>query len=604
MNERAELAKEKRRKKFKNDGKKKKTAAEAAAVTPFMSPRDAVLALLEAMQAPQHVAVLSLAYKKKTGRAIKDDHRHGGMLNFIRTELKDEVLLVGSGNDSFAQLATPSTRAVHWLRECVRDNGPVLISMVGRLFHEAHGKHFGEVIEKSTLTAFLQSRLGKELTYEAQKGQEQLIELRARDAPRYFLPETSKKQRATDAPADADAAGASGAAGASEPAPLEGALGRGGASAYPASSRLLVVGEADFSWSEALLKGWKAGAKAGSKAKAAAGLTATSFDAAADLARKYDGVAARCDALRAAGATVLHGVDATALGSGGGAAAGGVSGPYDIVAFHFPHVGGAEGLAASIAANTAMLGTFLTAAVKVLAPGGEVHVTLVHRYPYTAWRKAWAEGVAGLSYLGCAPFEFGAFEGYRHQATTATAGLRGDTAAASLEVGTRCLTYAWRKAEEGKPAEGKAEGKAEQRAGFGGQHYVPAAGAKAGGNRRDRRAAAAPAKAKGAAKAKSTPAAAAPQQGEAQDDATEEGGQEATEEGMLSEANEAMRQIQAKHAAAAGGKAAAGKSPAKPGSAKRAKRPSDALGLGGGAAAASPAGSAKKLKKAKSPKNA
>jgi hypothetical protein len=44
-----------------------------------------------------------------------------------------------------------------------------------------------------------------------------------------------------------------------------------------------------------------------------------------------------------------------------------------------------------------------------------VHVTLVHRYPYTAWRKAWADGVAGLAYLGCAPFEFGAFAGYRHQ---------------------------------------------------------------------------------------------------------------------------------------------------------------------------------------------
>ena len=44
-----------------------------------------------------------------------------------------------------------------------------------------------------------------------------------------------------------------------------------------------------------------------------------------------------------------------------------------------------------------------------------MHVTLVHRYPYTAWRKAWADGVAGLAYLGCAPFEFGAFAGYRHQ---------------------------------------------------------------------------------------------------------------------------------------------------------------------------------------------
>ena len=136
MNERAELEKEKRRKKFKNDAKRKKSAADTAAVTPFMSPREAVLALLEAMRAPAHVAVLSLAYKKKTGRAIKDDHRHGGMLNFLRTELKEEVLLVGSGNDSFAQLATPSSRATHWLRECVRENGPLLVSMLGRLYHE------------------------------------------------------------------------------------------------------------------------------------------------------------------------------------------------------------------------------------------------------------------------------------------------------------------------------------------------------------------------------------------------------------------------------------------------------------------------------------
>lgn len=86
-----------------------------------------------------------------------------------------------------------------------------------------------------------------------------------------------------------------------------------------------------------------------------------------------------------------------------------------------------------------MLRAFLAAARRVLAPGGEAHVTLVHRYPYTAWRKAWAEGVPGLAYLGCAPFDFAAFEGYRHQATTATAGLRGATAAAALEVGTRHL---------------------------------------------------------------------------------------------------------------------------------------------------------------------
>ena len=127
-------------------------------------------------------------------------------------------------------------------------------------------------------------------------------------------------------------------------------------------------------------------------------------------------------------------------------------------------------------------------------------MTLVHRYPYTAWRKAWAGGIAGLDYLGCAPFDFGAFPGYRHQATTATAGLRGDTHAAALEVNTRCMTYAWRKAKD-----------------------APAAAA----------APAAPAAKKG--KAARSPRVAAPAAAE--------------EDPLLAEANAALRQIQAEPAA-------------------------------------------------------
>ena len=107
-----------------------------ASVTPASSPRDAVLALLSAMRSPAHVAALSVAYKQKTGRAMKQDHKRGGMLAFLKTELKEEVIVVGTGNDSFVSLATPTAKAVHWLRECVRDNGPVLISMIGRLYHE------------------------------------------------------------------------------------------------------------------------------------------------------------------------------------------------------------------------------------------------------------------------------------------------------------------------------------------------------------------------------------------------------------------------------------------------------------------------------------
>ena len=58
---------------------------------------------------------------------------------------------------------------------------------------------------------------------------------------------------------------------------------------------------------------------------------------------------------------------------GEGIGAGAVRGPFDVVAFHFPHVGGAEGLAASIAADTALLAAFLGVAAGVLGemPGIE-----------------------------------------------------------------------------------------------------------------------------------------------------------------------------------------------------------------------------------------
>ena len=49
--------------------------------------------------------------------------------------------------------------------------------------------------------------------------------------------------------------------------------------------------------------------------------------------------------------------------------------------------------------------------------------------------------VPPLAYLGAAPFEFGAFGGYQHRATSRVDG--GDGGA--LDVATRCLTHVWRR---------------------------------------------------------------------------------------------------------------------------------------------------------------
>jgi hypothetical protein len=85
----------------------------------------------------------------------------------------------------------------------------------------------------------------------------------------------------------------------------------------------------------------------------------------------------------------------------------------------------------------------------------------VHRYPYTAWlsgltdpaaagaatSRSPARHVEGLSYVGCAPFDFGSFDGYRHQATSQVD--RG-----ALDVATECRTHVWR--PSGPPQDGSA----------------------------------------------------------------------------------------------------------------------------------------------------
>ena len=290
----------------------------------------------------------------------------------------------------------PAAAAEAWVRACVAENGPILASMVGRLYREAHGRHFADACGV-TLNRFLRGRLAAELEFEAQKGQEVLLAMRER----------------AEGNSTADA--------------VTGRLGRGPGAARYAGAELLVVGEADFSWSEALL------GEASSSA-AARLLTTTSYEAEGELAAKYDGVVDCAARLRAAGAAVRHGVDARRLSD-----AFGDQRRFDVVVFHFPHTGTDAGLAASIDENRALLRDFLAAAAAVLRPGGEVHVTLVHRYPYTAWRAPLvAAGGAGaaLEFLGAAPFDFGAYPGYHHQATTRNT-------SSALDVATRCLTYAW-----------------------------------------------------------------------------------------------------------------------------------------------------------------
>ena len=499
-----------------------------------------VLELLRTLKPPVHVAALSTAYKQKTGRALKAD-AGTNVLRFVREQLGDNVVLMGEGNDTFMRLATPSVRAAGWVRDCVRDNGPILASMVGRLYREAHGMPFAEAFPEG-VGRFMRAHLSEELAFELQKGQEILVDLKRRGDARSFLRETSKKYRKGSQGEEAgdEDKGSKGSHDSSMQLNACRLSSRGCAAAYRVpSERILVVGEADFSWSASLLQhdghGGGGAPPGGPRWRR---LTCTSYDEHETLVAKYGRpVSEHVSALRAAGASVLHGVDATRLESADGRSdlesADGMGealrarGPFHVIAFQFPHAGGDAGLAASIDENRRLLREFLHAASspQMLAHDGEVHVTLVHRYPYTAWlrgigvgatstegslsapaaattggggvgiveaKRACAEaakaaakaskaakeavapeevaaaaaakeaaraaaraaakqakeaagsdaaaGAAGatgaLAYVGAVPFEFGAFGGYRHQATSRVEG-------GALDVATQCLTHVW-----------------------------------------------------------------------------------------------------------------------------------------------------------------
>ena len=352
------------------------------------SPREIVIEEVRRLskRPPVHIAALAHAYASRTGHSIKDDFA-GGMLRFVKAQLADDVVLLGEGNDTFVRMATPAIRAASWMRACVDANGPILVSMLGRLYLEAHGKHFAEDGFPGGIGRFLRTELKDELSFEAMKGQEVLVDLKRRGDARSFLSHksTKRKQPSDGDGTEADVAG---------PA-LAGRLGARGccAAAYSeVDERILIVGEADFSWSASLLTTGGGGNAAVPERRRR--LTTTSFDALVTLQGKYGAAAieSHVGALKRAGASVLHEVDATSLGS---LPALQLRGPFDLIVFHFPHCGTDHGLHASIADNRALLRGFLeeVARPEVLAADGEVHLTLVHRYPYTAWLS----GLVGLS---------------------------------------------------------------------------------------------------------------------------------------------------------------------------------------------------------------
>ena len=133
--------------------------------------------------------------------------------------------------------------------------------------------------------------------------------------------------------------------------------------------RVLTVGDGDLSYSVALARAF---------GPATMTLTATTFVDEDELRRTYTHAGACLDELRARGAVVRHGVDATALGAGGAEL-----GPQDHVFFNHPHLGlgDLQDTAAHAKRHSVLVAHYLASAATVLAPAGYVHLTLCGNQP-------------------------------------------------------------------------------------------------------------------------------------------------------------------------------------------------------------------------------
>ena len=177
-----------------------------------------------------------------------------------------------------------------------------------------------------------------------------------------------------------------------------------GSSTYSPQALTLLLGEGDFSFAAALALTWKD----------ASNLVATAFDEEQDARSKYRGLAENVETIAALGGNVLFGVDATRCHAHKTLKKG--AGSFDRIVFNFPHVGsGIKDMARSIAQNQELLRGTCSAALPLLAPKGELHITLKRGEPYDSWSLVTIAKMCGLSVGHCAPFMPSKYPGYAHR---------------------------------------------------------------------------------------------------------------------------------------------------------------------------------------------
>lgn len=166
-----------------------------------------------------------------------------GKIDSTRTESYVSIL-----SHHIIKLASTHTIQV---RTTVQEKGPILISMIGRLYHEEKGHDFKDAFPIG-LTKFLQKYLGDELNYTTLKGVEMLVECKLDKKPKPEALVKRDEKRAKEGGEEAH----------SGPVPclLRARLQSAPkAVPYTKDDKILVVGDGDFSWSRAVAVSFQPG---------------------------------------------------------------------------------------------------------------------------------------------------------------------------------------------------------------------------------------------------------------------------------------------------------------------------------------------------------
>jgi 25S rRNA (uracil2634-N3)-methyltransferase len=185
-------------------------------------------------------------------------------------------------------------------------------------------------------------------------------------------------------------------------------------------------------------------------------LVATVYDDEDVATGKYVGLRENVETVRGVGGTVVFCVDATQCHTHALLRRFGL---FDRIIFNFPHAGaGIKDQQRNVATNQSLLRATFTASVQLLAPGGQMHITLKRGQPYDSWGAVVIAKMCGLRVLSCSTFSPEAFPGYAHRRTLGDEHA-GDADAhlPNAEISVGAKTYAFVSAEDAAAAAAERE---------------------------------------------------------------------------------------------------------------------------------------------------